>query len=115
MSDSYGAITTRPRSSARGTEKKEIGKKKKKKRRSGAELRREERREKMHAGSSGGRRRRGRKHAREKRKGCWTTVGDEDATLAETVMLRWTDTDLASAKDPTLDFACLVGENGGSW
>ncbi len=67
----------------------------------------------MHAGSSGESVRRGRNRVSGVRKGCGRTIGDEDATLAATLMLHWTDTDFASAKDLPLDFACLVGANGG--
>jgi len=63
MSDRYAAITTRPRSSARGTRREER-EKMRRERRNGAELRKSEERENTHAGSKGRRVNRGRKHAR---------------------------------------------------
>lgn len=63
MSDRYTAITTRPRSSARGTRKEKKSEMRREKR-SGAELRKMQRWEKMLAGSKRRRVIRGRKHAR---------------------------------------------------
>jgi len=41
-----------------------------------------------------------------------TTNGDQYAAGDATMMLHWTDIANAVAKDPTVDFACMMREDG---